>query len=95
VPGQRLGDLLEGVHPALGDGEAHDVPGDAALGHLEQQVGVPVLQRLVPREGQEPGGLGGRGPEQVPHNTLRESIDRGPCALLAPWRHDVMPDPPV
>ena len=65
--GESLADLLEREHHAVDLDEPHDVAGDAAVRHLEQPVVDPVGQRDVPREGQQPRRMLGRGPEDEPH----------------------------
>ena len=70
LAGQPLVDLLQREDvPVVGD-EPDDVPRDAALRHLQQQGRVPLLERLVPGQRQQPGRVGGRGPEEEPHGAL-------------------------
>ena len=84
VPGQALVDLLERVDGAVGRDEADDVPRDAPLRDLEQVLVVPLLEGLVPREDQQPGGLVGGRAEEEPHRctpgvglSLDNSVTRG------------------
>jgi len=64
---EPLVNLLECEHfSRLGD-EAHDMPGQSALGYLDQSVIHPLRQRLPPRESQQPGGGLGWGAEQDAH----------------------------
>ena len=68
--GEPFADRLEGVnHAAVGD-EPHHVPRYAALTDLHQPVILPVLQRLGPREGEQPSRPLSRRSKDKPHKYL-------------------------
>ena len=86
VPGQALVDLLERVDGAVRGREADDVPRDAALRDLEHVLVVPVLEGLVPGQGQQTGGLIGGRAEEEPHAALRWVRRRCQCDSTRPGR---------
>ncbi len=80
APREPLVDLLERVQRAVVHGEPDDVPRDPALPDLDQPLVLPGLQRLIPRQGQQPGSVLGRGGEHKAHVS---PISAGPSASQA------------